>query len=164
MTAPPTRPLAETSWPAFVETYGRAILQWFRDSGLPAEVIGRMLPQLLRSLRGDFAHLPGEFRPWLQRAGASAWNQLEFEPTRRDQFLQALDAECWHQRRRDVLPRVQARANARDWEMFYGVVLGEIPEAEVAAHTQTSPRLVRTAVFRIYRLLEDELQCLEELF
>src|SRR5262245_32293012 len=159
----PTRPPAESSWPAFVASYGRAILEWFRQSGLPAAETESLVRDLMQWLGREFIQVSAEsalrFRPWLQYAGHLAWckvmesrvdstgkenatpeQNLLLSEDSHDSFLKSLEDECTHQRRCEVLPRVQAAADATDWELFYGVVLEQIPDTEVAAQVRGTPR------------------------
>jgi hypothetical protein len=184
---PPTRPPAESNWPVFAATYGRAILDWFRQAELSPPQIESLVRDLMQWFGREFPQVSAEpslkFRPWLQYAGHAAWcrlmesrvnavgkdnatpeQNLLLSEASHDSFLKALEAECSHQRRREVLPRVQASADPTDWEVFYGVVLEGIPESDVAAQVQGTKRSVRAAVFRVYRTLEDELKRVEELF
>src|SRR5262249_36403111 len=124
-----------------------------------------------------------KFRSWLNFAGHAAWCRLmasrmetaamgQTTPEQtllssdvhHDSFLNTLEAECTHQRRREVLPRVQSSADPADWETFYGVVLQGIPETEVALQLCDTSPSVRAAVVRVYRTLEQQLNLLEELF
>jgi DNA-directed RNA polymerase specialized sigma24 family protein len=186
-TLPATRPSAEADWPNFVDAFGRSILEWVRQSGLPAADVELLTQELLRSLHRGFVQRkidPGaKFRSWLQEAGRTAWgelirtratsanweqaspiNALVLDESAHAEFLTALDAACSHQRRLETLSRVQPAADPTDWDVFYRVVLQGSPEAEVAAAANGTRHSVRAAVFRVYRLLEDEFQRIEESF
>lgn len=183
----PTRPPAEANWPDFVDTYGRVILEWFREAGLPEPDVESLVSLLLICLGREFAQYSAQqslrFRTWLQAAGRAAWgelikgkikasnphrpspvNDLLLNEAAHDEFLKALDAECAHQRRREVLPRVQAVADPTDWDSFYRVVLADVPVGEVAAEARCPSHSIRAAVFRVYRMLEDQYQRADELY
>lgn len=185
--SPPACPPSETNWPAFVDVYGRTMLEWFRQAGLPASTIEELVQSVFEFLNREFARMRGDpafkFRLWLQFAGRAAWGDLiktkvtAVDPDQRSpvndlllsesayrSFLGALDRECTHQRRREVLPRIQAIAHAADWDIFYQVKLEGIDEAKVAEQIHGSLRSVRAAVFRVFRSLEDELKRIEESF
>ncbi len=184
---PPTRPPSETNWPAFVDIYGRTILDWFRRTGVPASDVESLVQDLVGYLNREFARMRGDpgikFRLWLQFAGRAAWgglirtnvtaanpnqpsplNELLLSESAHRSFLDALDGECSHQRRREVLPRIQAIARAADWDAFYRVKLEGLDESKVAEQTDASLRSVRAAVFRVFRSLEGELKRIEESF
>ena len=177
------RPLAETEWPAFVEAYGGAIVGWFRRTGLPRPEAEELVRDVMRSLGRDFGDPVAGFRPWLQRAGHAAWCRvmqahsqsagvgksskvldLLLSVREHDSFLKMLDDECSHERRHAVLSRVQPLSDPVDWEVFYRAALEGVAETDIAVQMQRTPRSVRAAVFRTYRLLENELCRWETLF
>jgi hypothetical protein len=80
-----------------------------------------------------------------------------------DRFLQALDAECGRQRRREVLVRVQATANEVDWEVFRRAILENKPIAEVAQGFQCKEIAVSAALYRVQRALAEEQKRVEEI-
>ena len=71
------RPLAETDWPAFIDSYGRVALAWFRQSGLPLEDLHSLLSDFLTALNREFRVVAEEpalkFRSWLQFGAHAAW-------------------------------------------------------------------------------------------
>lgn len=182
---PTNRPAAESDWPGFVETYGRSILDWVRQSELPAADVETLARELIQLLHREFARRnidPGaRFRSWLRDAGRAAWgellktratdanweqaspiNALVLDQSAHAAFLEALDAACSHQRRREALSRIQPAADPTDWDIFYRVILQGSSEADVATEANGTRHSVRAAVFRVYRLLEDELTCIEQ--
>lgn len=182
-----TRPPAETDWSAFVDAYGRAVLQWFCQSGLPDAEADSLAQDLMRLFHRDFVHAnadhSGKFRTWLHIVGRAAWGelmQLKGPPDKNEAplpaanllrseaalagFLNLLDRECSHQRRRGLLPRIQSAADPTEWDIFYRVVLEGAAEAEVAAQASASTHSVRAVVFRIHRSLQEEFKRVEELF
>jgi DNA-directed RNA polymerase specialized sigma24 family protein len=183
--AQPVRPPAENSWDAFVDWYGRSILDWFRQSGLTqadADALVRgLMPHLAREFRQIAKEPTLRFRSWLQFAAHDAWCKLMdgrvadgasgkdspavtqlLSVEKHDAFLKAMDAECTSQRRREVLPRAQASVDAPDWEAFYLVALEGDSIGEAAEQMQCSEIAVRAGAFRVARWLRQELQKLED--
>jgi DNA-directed RNA polymerase specialized sigma24 family protein len=183
-TPPAARPPAESDWGAFVDAYGRALLDWLRGRDLPRADMDWLVKHLLHGIGREFTPIIGEpsvrFRAWLQYATHTAWCKLMEGSTgvghgqsgpvtallmsmeAHDALLKAMDNECNHQRRREVLPRVQPQLEPADWEAFYAVVLENQSPAEVAAQMEGSELAVHAAVHRVNCLLQAELHRLEE--
>src|SRR5262245_38005540 len=154
LTASLERPAPETNWDAFVDAYGRVALEWFRQAGLPLDDVHDVVSKMMIELHAEFLEVVAapelRFRAWLQFAADRAWNSLAAEqpagPTgkepkwdllqaeeAREAFLQALDAECSHLRRRQILGQFRSRAGAVVWESFARTVLNCVPAETVAA-------------------------------
>jgi DNA-directed RNA polymerase specialized sigma24 family protein len=182
-TQSPARPLAETDWPAFIDTYGRVALAWFRQSDLPPEQVHSVVADFLTALHREYRAVADEpalkFRSWLQFAAHAAWchvldNKTEGEKDTspkatllvsveaHDAFLQALDAECSRQRRAEALRRIQPDIDAADWEAFSQAVLQQKPLADVAAEFQCQDSAIRAAVYRVRMRLHAEYLRIEE--
>src|SRR5687768_15098138 len=77
---PPARPLSESDWGAFVDAYGRATLDWLRQSGLSTTEAETLTRELMRQMRREFNQIANEpnvrFRAWLNYAGHAAWCRL----------------------------------------------------------------------------------------
>lgn len=175
----PQRPPSESEWPAFVDIYGRLILDWSRRSGLSPHEAADFTGQLLRHMAEEFVRVvPGtelRFRPWLKYAAHSAWCKLmesqvdhaESSPSSivrlllsveaHDELLRLLDDECVQQRRRAILPHVRIAVDPADWEAFYLSILEGLAPFEVASRMQTSDLAVHAAIHRVGRVLHDEL-------
>lgn len=184
--APLRRPDCEIVWEAFVETYGRLILNWSRDAGLDEGEAAQFAEKLLALLVSDFLRVTREpelrFRAWLKFIVHSAWCRLiesevgnEGTSSRRivqlllsvpahDELLNRLDDECVLQRRRLVLPRVRALADPEDWEAFYRVILEGQPVEEAAQEMERGELVVRAAVYRVAQRLNQELKNCHERF
>jgi DNA-directed RNA polymerase specialized sigma24 family protein len=183
--APAGRPAAENSWDAFVDWYGRSILDWFRASALSTKDADVLVREIMQLLAREFAKVASEpklkFRGWLQYAIHAAWCKLmercvgdggksQNSPVvalllsveAHDNFMKAMDAECTIQRRREVLPRIQALADPADWEAFYFVALERNSPAEAAEQIVCSEFAVRIGMHRVDSLLQQELQKIEE--
>ena len=178
------RPASESDWGAFVDAYGRAMLDWLRQSGLSnaeSEALTRNLLQLMaREFRQVVREANFRFRAWLNYAAHAAWCRLMetqvdesgADPSpalalllsveAHDAFLKAMDAECSHQRRCEVLPRVRPQADPADWEAFYLAVLEGVGVEEVATRLRSAELAVHAAVYRVGKLLRQELHALEE--
>ncbi len=180
----PTRPASESDWGQFVDAYGRAILDWLRQTGLATAEADVLTRHLLQFMAREFGQIARErdvrFRAWLNYAAHAAWCGLmetrvddlggEQSPAlalllsveAHDTFVAMLDAECSHQRRREVLPRVQPQAEPADWEAFYLVVLEGVPVPEVATRLNCTELAAHAALYRVGKLLRQEMQTLEE--
>jgi DNA-directed RNA polymerase specialized sigma24 family protein len=180
--SPPVAPRlpAETDWGAFVDSYGRALLEWLRLRELPPAEVEALARDFLHVMAREFVPIAADpalrFRAWLQYAARLAWSKLseghsddEQSPKlsllrsaeAQEACLKALDAECSHQRRRDVLLRAQSLADPADWEAFYLVVLAEQSVAEAAERMDCSELAVYSAVHRVQVVLKQELTKLE---
>jgi DNA-directed RNA polymerase specialized sigma24 family protein len=181
----PARPVAETDWPAFIDSYGRVALAWFRQSGLPLQDLHSVAGDFLTALYQDFRAVAEEpalkFRPWLQFAAHAAWCDVLERKTApegedesslkaallasveaHDEFLRALDNECSRQRRAEAQRHVQSVAEAADWEAFSLAVLQQKPLAEVAAEFQCQDTAIRAALYRVRLRLHEEYVRMEE--
>jgi hypothetical protein len=178
------RPPSEASWDGIVDTYGRAILDWLRQSGLSTDEADALAGDLMQGLAQEYRQVEREsnlrFRAWLNYAGHAAWCRLmetrvddlgeQQSPTltlllsveAHDEFLKMLDAECSHQRRREVLPRIPPLCDPADWEAFYLVVLEGAQPADIAGHLGRGELAVHAALYRVGKLLRQEMQVLEE--
>jgi DNA-directed RNA polymerase specialized sigma24 family protein len=184
-TPPVFRPMAESTWDAFVDWYGRSILDWFRLSGLSQADADGLARELMKLLAREFAQISSEptlrFRAWLQYAAHDVWCKLmegrvgdgksgRDSPVvtkllcvdAHDAFLKAMDDECTSQRRREVLPRVQAAADEWDWEAFYLLALEGNTPTEAAEQMECSEIAVRAGAHRVHKMLQEELQKLED--
>lgn len=184
---PPTGPArltSEADWSAFVDVYGRAVLDWFRQADVSLVEADELTREVLELLAREFLQIANapdiRFRAWLQYAGHAVWCKLMEERVgdgerpgsnlvnlllsveAHDHFLKMLDTECSKQRRREALIRVQPQADPADWEAFYLTVLEGQSPVEVAAHLQASELAVRAAMFRVRRLLAQVLKELED--
>ncbi|HLW66413.1 MAG TPA: hypothetical protein VKS79_13955 [Gemmataceae bacterium] len=185
-TTTPARPLAETDWPAFIDSYGRVALAWFRQSGLPLEDLHTVTGDFLKALSREFRAVAEEptlkFRPWLQFAAHAAWCDVLEKKTApeeqdqespksallvsmdaHDEFLQAFDNECTRQRRAEALRQVQSVAEPADWEAFSQAVLQQKPLADVAAEFQCEDTAIRAALYRVGMRLREEYVRMEEM-
>ena len=138
---PPSRPPTETTWPAFVDSYGRATLEWFRQSGLPSADVKALVREFMAQLAPEFVAVANEpalrFRAWLQFAAHKCWCGLMegrveaaddgatspqlallLSVELHDAFLRALDAECTRARQRHILAQVQPLVEPPDWQVF----------------------------------------------
>jgi DNA-directed RNA polymerase specialized sigma24 family protein len=78
-----------------------------------------------------------------------------------DSLLHALDDECSRLRRRELLVRVQALVPAADWQTFYRVVLEGRSPIEAAGENGFGEHAVRASVYRVHRMLQEDLQKME---
>jgi DNA-directed RNA polymerase specialized sigma24 family protein len=180
------RPASETDWSSFIDTYGRVILAWFRQSHLSAADAYSVVRELLTRLHSEFSVVANEpmlkFRSWLQFAAHATWcDVLEKEidanqsgktsPTAallvsvetHDQFLNVLKEECSRQRRGKALRRVQPLADQADWTAFSLAVLQQQPLAEVAATFQCQDSAIQAALYRVHSRLAEEYLRMEEM-
>lgn len=180
----PNRPESESDWNSFLDTFGRTVIHWFRQYDLSASEAMNLAREVLRVLQREFVQrAPASdtrFRQWLPTAVEHAWRHVRgqhesaAESARsavatvlksaeiHDAFLQAMDLECLHQRRRLAMSRVQDLADPAEWEAFWLNVVQQVPVAEVALLLQGPELAVHAAVFRIRRLLGEELQRIDD--
>jgi len=186
-TSPSERPGSESDWPSFVDAYGRVVTAWFRQTGLPATDVQRIIRTLFVYFHKEFVAVEKEpdlrFRAWLQYAGHTSWCRaveilveehgedsnspmipLLLSVQAHDSFLHMLDAECSRWRRRELLIRVQALVGETDWECFYATVLEGRPIDDVAEANGLNQFGVRAAAQRVQQLLDDNYRQLEERF
>lgn len=182
----PERPAPETNWDDFVDAYGRVVLEWFRHAGLPPDDVYDLARKIMARLHDEFhavdATSERRFRAWLHVAADQAWGRLAAGVTpgdangkglkgklllareAREAFLQALDTECSHLRRRQILDRVRSRYDATIWEAFARTVLFGRSVETVAAEMGCDEFAVRAATFRVHRTLLLDVGTMEETF
>ncbi len=183
---PPQRLLVESEWGAFVDTFGRVMLEWSQRAGLTLEEAADFTGAMLELIVAEFRRVAGDpelrFRPWLKYVTHAAWCKLmealvgdgESEPTpivrllvsidAHDELLRVLDEESVFQRRRAILPRIRMATDSTEWEAFYRSVLEGLSPSDVAAMMQTSDLAVHAAIHRVGHQLEDELRRWNEQF
>lgn len=182
---PLERPAPESTWPAFADSYGRALLAWLKKAGLNAEDAHKVLRTVMAYIHREFAEVVNEsswrFRSWLDYVIHKGWcraveslmqvqSETEQTPLLKlllsndalDDLKQSMDRECTRLRRRELLVRAQALVSPSDWQAFYTVVLEGLPPDEAAARLGLRMFEIQAAVFRVHRLLLDDLHALEE--
>lgn len=172
----PRCPAAESDWPAFIDGYGRWMLEWFRRRAGSRELAETITADLLASIAPAYTQR-GEasgFRPWLRAAADQAWRRrfADRAPPEdltaaellesREEYLQALDDECTRQRRSMALARVASIAEPADWETFWLVVVDGASMEDAAALRPGGEWAVRAALHRVRRLLDEELILIDE--
>src|SRR5262249_34327426 len=181
----PARPRTETDWAAFVDTSGRVVLRWLRQSDLPAEQGPSLVREILTAIHREFCAVASEpslkFRSWLQYAANASWclvlenlappegeaqasatAMLLLSLEAHDRFLRALDEECSRQRRCIALARIQPVGEPGDWQAFAMTVFEQQPLADVAARFQCQESAIRAALYRVRMRLQEEYLRLEE--
>src|SRR5262249_39592480 len=121
------------------------------------------------------------FRYWLQQASHNLWCglmearvaaagdgpttpllEILLSVEAHNAFLKALDGECSHARRREILSRVQSLAEGSDWEMFDRVVLRGESVAAVAAQLGCDQFTAAAAAHRVHHALQQEVLAMED--
>jgi RNA polymerase sigma-70 factor (ECF subfamily) len=178
-------PTNQAAWDEFVERYGRHIYRWCRHWKLQdadaEDVTQDILVKLAQKLR-DFAYDPARsFRGWLKTIAHHAWR--DFVDSRRPVQAASGDSQVWElmqtlEAREDLLQeleeafdlelleaakvRVQMRVAPHTWEAFRLVALEGLPVAEVASRVQMQVAMVYVAKSKVQKMLQEEIQKLEE--
>jgi RNA polymerase sigma factor (sigma-70 family) len=177
-------PSNEAAWDEFVEHYGRHIYRWCRQWGLQnadtEDVTQEILLKLARKLR-DFAYDPkSSFRGWLKTIAHHAWRDFvdEKRGTRavagdqvferlqsieaREDLIQRLEEAFDHELLEAAKTQVRLRVAPHTWEAFRLVAIEGLPAAEVAANVHMQVAMVYVAKSKVQKMLQEEIQKLEE--
>lgn len=179
------RPRAECDWVTFVDTYGKVIMVWFGQAGLPPADVQACICTIFAFLRQEFTAIAQEaelrFRAWLDYAIHTSWCRtvevliakqgdeaqtplvaLLLSVDAHDGLLRAVNSECSRLRRRQLLLRMQERTVGDDWPLFFAVVLEGRALDDVAREFSWPVLAVQAAVHRVHSMLEEELRAVEE--
>src|SRR4051794_14003852 len=177
-------PSNAAAWDEFVEHYGRHIYRWCRQWGLQVadseDVTQEILLKLGRKLR-DFAYDPdSSFRGWLKTVAHHAWRDFvdERKGTRafaggqisdllesveaREDLIHKLEEAFDHELLETAKIQVRLRVAPHTWEAFQLVAIEGRPAAEVAANLHMQIAMVYVAKSKVQKMLQEEIQKLEE--
>jgi RNA polymerase sigma-70 factor (ECF subfamily) len=177
-------PTDQVAWDDFVESYGRHILRWCKQWKLQdadaEDVTQEILLKLSHKLR-EFAYDPSRsFRGWLKTVAHHAWR--DFVDSRRNRAASG-DHDAWElvqsiEAREDLAQkleeafdlelleaakvRVRLRVAPRTWDAFRLVALEGVAVAEAATTVQMQVAMVYVAKSKVQKMLQEEIQNLEE--
>jgi RNA polymerase sigma factor (sigma-70 family) len=174
-------PGTESDWCAFVDVYGRVVLEWMRARPFAVEEAQWVAREMLLAIRKQFhSRNVGDvqdFRGWLRRAAHRAWCKLmerrmesdESQQSPRllrtlvsvdehDDFLDALDREFLDQERRDALAHALAAVDPPDWESFFLLAIEQMSPEEIGRELGRSAMCVKAGAFRVNQFLNQEFQ------
>jgi RNA polymerase sigma-70 factor (ECF subfamily) len=178
-------PTDQAAWGVFVESYGRHIYRWCRQWKLQdadaEDVTQDILLKLARKMRA-FAYDPSRsFRGWLKTVAHHAWRDFVDSPRRgqpaagdgqvwelmqtlaaREDLIQKLQAAFDHELLEAAKVRVRLRVAPHTWEAFRLVALEGLPVAEVASTVRMQVAMVYVAKSKVQKMLQEEIQKLEE--
>jgi RNA polymerase sigma-70 factor (ECF subfamily) len=169
------------AWEELVRAYSRRIYRWCRMGGLQAADAANLVQEVLRSVASSLAEFrrdePGDsFRGWLRRitqnkirdhfrrenrqlaraaGGTDAYEQLANHPDEADAQAQWADSlfDGINAPQLDpaILVQVRSEYSARDWRLFWRVVVDGQSAGEAGAEVGISANAVRLVKMRILR-------------
>jgi RNA polymerase sigma-70 factor (ECF subfamily) len=178
-------PTDQAAWSEFVDRYAPVIFRWCRHWGLQEadaeDVTQNVLLDLGRQMRRFSYNAGGRFRSWLRTVAHRTWCDF-LEGGRRqakvtgdsgvldllssvaagESLVDQLEAECQREQLSVAMARVQARVEAHTWEAFRLTALEGLSGAEAGQRLSLAVGSVFQAKSRIQRLLQAEVQSLDE--
>jgi RNA polymerase sigma factor (sigma-70 family) len=172
------------AWEAFVERYGRKILSWCRRWGLQEadaeNVTQEVLLKLAKNLH-TYDPSKGRFRAWLKTLAHNAWQDYLESYRRpgagsgdtrvmekiqsiaaRDDLATALGDAFDLEMLELAQAIVQLRVQERTWKAFRLVAIEGFSGADAAAQTGMTADAVYVARDRVQKMLQEEIQKLEQ--
>jgi RNA polymerase sigma-70 factor (ECF subfamily) len=178
-------PTNEAAWGEFVEHYGPKIYGWCARWRLQEadaqDVTQNVLLKLAEKMR-DFVYDPSRsFRSWLKTVTHHAWVDYRESRTRaglgsgdsemmgflnnieaREDLFQRLDEEFDRELLEEAMRRVRLRVAQQTWQAFRLTAIDGLSGAEVAGQTGMQVAQVYVAKRRVQKMLETEVQKLED--
>jgi RNA polymerase sigma-70 factor (ECF subfamily) len=172
-------PTDQAAWQEFVHRYGPRVYQWCRRYDLQEadaqDATQNVLLKLAAKLR-TFEYDPTRsFRGWLRTVTQSVLSDFLAERRRanlvplgnldgtaaRNSLLQELEEEFDRELLREAMAQVQLRVAPHRWEAFRLTAVEGLSGSEAAARLQMKVATIFTTKSKIQRLLQEELQRLE---
>ena len=175
----------QAAWGQFVDRYGPVVYRWCRKWGLQEvdaeDVTQNVLLDLGRQMRTFEYRADGRFRAWLRVVAHRAW--CDFLDARRrntpgsgdtavgallasvpagDELVDTLDAECERELLAAAMQVVRLRVEPQTWAAFHLTAVEGVGGGEAAAQLKMPVASVYQAKSRVQRLLQDEVQRLDE--
>jgi RNA polymerase sigma factor (sigma-70 family) len=176
------------AWAVFVNRYTRLFIVWFRRWGVDPHTMEDVLQETLMRVLSDIKFFErrkhGSFRSWLKTLAHNSWSQLiidterqlaqrDIDPARVQNWglLRTKSAEEHLMKLLDDLAnkellsmahsRVRLRVDLQTWETYRGVVLEQSAIPDVAATLMIPASQIYSNIFRVRRMLKEELQELD---
>jgi RNA polymerase sigma factor (sigma-70 family) len=179
-------PADPQAWEAFVDRYTPIVAGWCRGWKLQSadvqEVTQEVLLKLARHIR-KFSYDPakGQIRGWLLTLARNVWRDFQNSRSRavqasgdphiqrlleeqedRNGLAEALDQGFLVELYEEARARVQLRVSRETWQAFQLLALEGWSGAEVAAKLHMKVVTVYTAKNRVQKMLQEEVQILEQ--
>lgn len=175
----------QQSWEEFVDRYGGMIQGWCLSWGLQEadalDVTQNVLLKIAKHMRRFEYRAGGRFRSWLRTVARNAWFdyldsqrrvdgasgddsvlQLLNSVEAREDFLTRLEREYDHSLLDDAMRQVQQRVEPHTWRAFIATAVEGHPGAAVAAELGVQLGTVYVARSKVKKMLQTEIQRLEE--
>lgn len=176
------------AWAVFVNRYTRLFIVWFRRWGVDPHTMEDVLQETLMRVLSDIKFFErrkhGSFRSWLKTLAHNSWSQLiidterqlaqrDIDPARVQNWglLRTKSAEEHLMKLLDDLAnkellsmahsRVRLRVDLQTWETYRGVVMEQSAIPDVAATLMIPASQIYSNIFRVKRMLKEELQELD---
>jgi RNA polymerase sigma factor (sigma-70 family) len=176
------------AWAVFVNRYTRLFIAWFRRWGVDPHTMEDVLQETLMRVLSDIKFFErrkhGSFRSWLKTLAHNSWSQLiidterqlaqrDIDPARVQNWglLRTKSAEEHLMKLLDDLAnkellsmahsRVRLRVDLQTWETYRGVVMEQSAIPDVAATLMIPASQIYSNIFRVRRMLKEELQELD---
>lgn len=180
--------LRTEAWSIFVARYTRLFVVWFRHWGVDPHTMEDLLQETLMRVLNNIKQFDrrnqGSFRAWLKTLARNSWNQLIIDaerqlaqrgadPRRVSQLLMLrtesaenhlyslLDELATKELLSLAHSRVRRRVDQQTWETYQRVLIEETPVKNVVAALQIPASQVYSNLFRVRRMLREELEKLE---
>lgn len=176
------------AWSVFVARYTRLFVNWFRRWGVDPHSMEDVLQETLVRVLSDIKHFQrrkhGSFRSWLKTLAHNSWNQLiidterqmaqrEADPARvqnwallrsktaENHLMQLLDDLANKELLNMAHCRVRRRVDAQTWQAYQSILIDQVPINDVITSMQIPASQVYSSIFRVKRMLKEELNELD---
>lgn len=166
-----------TAWERLVVAYSPLVYTWSRRSGVKPSDASRVVQEVMRDvgrkIKDFFQDQRGDgFRTWLRRLtqyriadlcreeGRDAGHLAEHHPNG-DANPADILAGLISEDKQQLLAKIQAEFSARNWQIFWSVVVEEREPAEVAEMFGVTLNVARLAKSRVLKRLREKMRLLE---
>ncbi len=178
----------DLAWRMFVARYTRLICYWCRTWGVQVQDNDDVMQDTVVRVLGSIQHFErigsGSFRAWLRELAHHSWVQINRDKarTRAERKVDVSRADLWKRlsiesaedhlqqlfdawATREILElahlKVSRQVQPETWEVYRLIVLEQQPLDEVAAQLGITQGLIYNRVFRVRKLVREELDRIE---
>ena len=177
------------AWGEFVARYTRLFVLWFRRWGVDPHTMEDLIQETLVRVLGDIRHFQrrkhGSFRAWLKTLAHNSWNQLMADTERQlaqrtpadparaqnwavlssknaeNHLMQLLDELATQELLSMAHSRVRQRVDPQTWQTYQKILIDQVPISQVADSLQIPASQIYSSIFRVKRMIREELSELD---
>lgn len=178
------------AWSVFVARYTRLFVNWFRRWGIDPHSMEDVLQETLVRVLSDIKFFErrkhGSFRAWLKTLAHNSWSQLITDTERQlahrtadparlqnwaelrskpaeNHLMQLLDELATKELLSMAHSRVRQRVDPQTWLTYQKILIDQMPIGQVADSLQIPASQIYSSIFRVKRMIREELNQLDSL-